>query len=532
MKRIVFLLFSCCLSTFSLHGADFIGNKSPDGRFGLLLKPNDSPSKVDISIIEISSHKTLVRLEPYDETDTNFGRVYPNALRLLWAPDSKHVAFYCQYRRGGGTTVYFLTRSQFTEAALPKWPNVDPRFKANERVKKFLSDDVTPMRWLNSKTLVLQEDNESAFDKLDRNGEVVDQGLTAKAVATVTVSFGANKKASLQSLTLRSDRAITAQDSGEEKLEDHNNDGAIAEFGNAIKLDPTNAEAYERRGDAKEAKGDNDGAIADYTRCIELEPINADAYNARGDARLATGDKDGAIGDYDSAIELEPINGEVYNRRGDAKHAKGDDDGAIPDYSTSIELDPNNAANAYNGRGVVKQDKGDNDGAIADYSKAIELQPDAVKYFNRGTANFAKRDWVSALADFRQSRQLNDGDQYSPPFIWLILARQNQKEAANKELAADMAKHLSGPPDDWASEIAYFLLDKINQADFLAAAASPDTERQRDQQCDVWFYAGMKRLLAGDKTAAIDYFQKALATGAKTENEYDFAGSELKALGK
>jgi|HubBroStandDraft_4_1064222.scaffolds.fasta_scaffold209269_1 hypothetical protein len=39
-------------------------------------------------------------------------------------------------------------------------------------------------------------------------------------------------------------------------------------------------------------------------------------------------------------------------------------------------------------------------------------------------------------------------------------------------------------------------------------------------------------LLAGDKATAIDCFQKALATRANAENEYEFAEAELKALGK
>jgi lipoprotein NlpI len=176
--------------------------------------------------------------------------------------------------------------------------------------------------------------------------------------------------------------------------------------------------------------------------------------------------------------------------------------------------------------------KGDDDGAIADYNRAIELEPDPNYYFNRSTAYFVKRDWASALADIRQARELDKDAPDYPTLIWLILAEQGQNEAANKELTADMEQQLNDASEAWTSKIASFLLNKINQADLITAAASPDPKKSRDQLCDAWFYAGIKRLLAGEKATAIDCFEKALATRAKAENEYEFAEAELKALGK
>ena len=39
------------------------------------------------------------------------------------------------------------------------------------------------------------------------------------------------------------------------------------------------AEAYINRGNAKSDKGDLDGAIADYSQAIQLDPKDADAYS-------------------------------------------------------------------------------------------------------------------------------------------------------------------------------------------------------------------------------------------------------------
>ena len=107
-----------------------------------------------------------------------------------------------------------------------------------------------------------------------------------------------------------------------------------------------------------------------------------------------------------------------------------------------------------------------------------------------------------------------------------------EKAVANKELTSYIDNRWNGAPDDWETKIANFLLDKISETDFFVAAASPDAKKERGQRCQAWFYAGMKRLLNGDKTTAADYFRKSVATEKKTFNEYQFAKAELHALGK
>ena len=73
-------------------------------------------------------------------------------------------------------------------------------------------------------------------------------------------------------------------------------------------------------------------------------------------------------------------------------------------------------------------------------------------------------------------------------------------------------------------------MTELRQKYFSAAAADADPARNRQQQCEAYFYAGSKRLIAGDKTTARDYFQKCLATGVKNFCEYQSAAADLKAL--
>jgi lipoprotein NlpI len=77
-----------------------------------------------------------------------------------------------------------------------------------------------------------------------------------------------------------------------------------------------------------------------------------------------------------------------------------------------------------------------------------------------------------------------------------------------------------------------FLLGKISEQDLLAAADSVDEKKRPEQRGEAWYYVGLKRLLNNDKAGAAEAFRKAVATGEKATNEYDFAEAELKDLGR
>ena len=183
-------------------------------------------------------------------------------------------------------------------------------------------------------------------------------------------------------------------------------DHAIADYDQAIQLQPDNAKAYNNRGLAYAYKGDYDRAIADYDRAIQLRPDHAKAYNNRGLAYYDKGDYDRAIADYTQAIQVRPDDAGAYNNRGVAYAAKGYYDRAIADHDQAIQLRPE-YAKAYYDRGVTYADKGDYDRAIADYTRAIQLRPDlAEAYYGRGLAYYDKGDYYSAIADYTQAIQV------------------------------------------------------------------------------------------------------------------------------
>jgi lipoprotein NlpI len=232
-------------------------------------------------------------------------------------------------------------------------------------------------------------------------------------------------------------------------------------------------------------------------------------------------------------VTLNPKIAFAYCNRGLARQAKGDLDGAIADYTQALAVDPKIAIAYYN-RGLIKVQKNDLDGAIADSSQALDLDPkNAQAYYTRGFAKLAKGNLEGALADLKQFCDLAPKDHnadHARLYLWLISKAQNPKIDADQELSDSLENSWNSSPDDLTSKTAAFLLGRINEADYLAAAASSDAKTDQGRHCEAWYFAGMKRLLMGDKKTAIDAFHQCLATGQKDYCEYILAQAELQAL--
>ena len=152
----------------------------------------------------------------------------------------------------------------------------------------------------------------------------------------------------------------------------------------AVQFDPTRPDAvqsrnrvaftaYIHRGAAYAANHELDKAIADFTEAILLDPENPVVYNDRGSACARQGNLGQAISDCTEAIRLNPKYIDAYNNRGVAYASSGELDKAIADYSEVIGLDPK-CALAYDNRGLAYQKKGQLDKANRDFAKAKELE--------------------------------------------------------------------------------------------------------------------------------------------------------------
>ena len=162
-------------------------------------------------------------------------------------------------------------------------------------------------------------------------------------------------------------------------------------------------------------RGDLEGAIADFTEAIRLDPKNIDAYCYRGNAFRKQGVLEKAITDFSTAIKLNPNNSyKSYNNRGNLRLKKGNLSGAIADYTDAIYIKAD-YADAYYNRGLAYKKEGDLESAIADYTDAIYIKADyANAYYNRGLAYKKEGDLESAIADWQEATSLyqQQGNQF------------------------------------------------------------------------------------------------------------------------
>src|SRR5208282_1592848 len=72
-------------------------------------------------------------------------------------------------------------------------------------------------------------------------------------------------------------------------------DGQIAEYREALRLNPNNDVLHANLGNALGKKGDWDGQVAEEREALRLNPNNADAHYNLGVALENKGDRDGAM---------------------------------------------------------------------------------------------------------------------------------------------------------------------------------------------------------------------------------------------
>lgn len=184
-------------------------------------------------------------------------------------------------------------------------------------------------------------------------------------------------------------------------------DRALSDYGDAIRIDPSNSLAYLGRGVLLATrKRSYNRAIEDFDKVLVLQPDNVDALIARGNAYSQIGDNGRALTDLDRAIQLAPDNAQAYVIRGLANNRRGQKQLAMQDYETALRYAPR-YPQALANRAALLSEEGRYDQAIADLDESIKADSDnPVAYYNRGYAWFAKHEYDKALADYDRAIRL------------------------------------------------------------------------------------------------------------------------------
>jgi tetratricopeptide (TPR) repeat protein len=245
-------------------------------------------------------------------------------------------------------------------------------------------------------------------------------------------------------------------DQGDSYLEQERWDEAIAEYSEAIELNPEFADAYAQRALAVLLEQEyyltmdclNEAAIRDAEKALALNPaIGLDrrlarAYAFQGDCYYEDRKYDEAAASYAKAMELDPniscrTPSTVYIDQIEQDLLDRQYDRAIMYIGKALAFEPEDTeyyyhklAEAYYGRGFQYLKYWEPDDAIADFSRAIELNPDEAKYYYyRGETYYQLADYYwdagqtskevdsnnKAIADFSKAIELglNNAETYN-----------------------------------------------------------------------------------------------------------------------
>ncbi|MCF8374297.1 MAG: tetratricopeptide repeat protein [Bacteroidales bacterium] len=189
-------------------------------------------------------------------------------------------------------------------------------------------------------------------------------------------------------------------------MDNNKNDWALKDFTKALEIYPKHATAYINRGIILKQEGKTEEALSDFNHAILLDPLMAESYINRGALYAEIGKFEQSISDYSMAIEVDPQNAMAYSNRGLSYARNGNETAAMVDFNRCIDIDPN-FTDAYSNRGFIRYKTGRYSEAIADFSYAIKLNPDfANAFMNRGLAYIAMGNANQACPDFQRAYQL------------------------------------------------------------------------------------------------------------------------------
>lgn len=157
---------------------------------------------------------------------------------------------------------------------------------------------------------------------------------TAVAACKLLLDSGIAKGEELADIHLSNGKAFR---------ERHELDKALEAFSAAIAAAPAPV-SYSLRGTVHYDKGNWDKAIADYSDAIRLDPANGEAFNNRAWTFYRAGRSAEALTDADRAVRLLAKEAYVWDTRAHIHAALGNRDAAIGDFRSALAIDPSNAA--------------------------------------------------------------------------------------------------------------------------------------------------------------------------------------------
>jgi tetratricopeptide (TPR) repeat protein len=327
--------------------------------------------------------------------------------------------------------------------------------------------------------------------------------------------------------TNRSTRVRAYINRGDQFRELQDLDHAIADYGAALQLDPTNTSVLENRADIYLDRGDLDRALADYTRLTQLKPREVTGFLGRGNVYTQKGDFKKALVEYDTALRIKPGDSDApeqkrtlmaieTNYHSCVDPAKFNVNPIVTAGVCTLHLNRRIQNRAQNAKVLTKRatafrSQGDLSRAFIDLDEAIRLDPSSADAFlERADTHFEEGAFQKAIDDYTVSVQAQSDPilkNYSRLWRALAYGLQGQLEHAITELNQfDQKDPFGDLARGWFLGFAYLRMGDARRAigaftEYLNKITDPSILTER----------GIIYLNQGDIDLAITNFDAALS---------------------
>ncbi|NES69991.1 MAG: tetratricopeptide repeat protein [Okeania sp. SIO2D1] len=225
--------------------------------------------------------------------------------------------------------------------------------------------------------------------------------ITKLIIGLITIALVGYSKSEAEISTV--EIVTPSSSTGDDRLTPGNSEAIISQKDSSAQ----DAESYFEKAVKHYNEGKYEEAIADFNQAIRLNPKYAKAYNGRGLVYTLLEKNEKALADYNQAIRLNPKYAQAYNNRGIVYRRQGKNEKALADYNQAIQLNPK-YARAYNNRGLVYRKQGENEKALADFNQAIRFNPKYARaYHNRGLIHKGNKNIEKARSDLKKAADLH-----------------------------------------------------------------------------------------------------------------------------
>jgi Tetratricopeptide repeat. len=253
-----------------------------------------------------------------------------------------------------------------------------------------------------------------------------------------------------------------------------------------------------------------EGAIIDFNQLISINPANVEALCGRAEARINIGSYADALKDAEAALQVDANNSKALSLKGEAQFNLKDYNNSLKTFDIALSKS-NPPAMATIGKAKVLNQLGSSKESYKLLDDAIAKKPETPDfYYARGILNSTKEKYAKALQDFEKTVELNAN--YNPFGVALNIgiAHLNLEEydKAIESLTKAIAVDSKSAATYHTRGLARYAQEEYKEAvdDFLKSfdiSPNPNT----------MFNLGMAYYKLNDKDNACYYFHKSCQQG-------------------